>query len=698
MARIYTEKTGKETKMKKLVCWLMVLVLCAAAVPALAANVFSFTEKNITLFEGASIETALRREGIYEGAGEITYTSAKPSVATVSGDGTITGVAKGQTEITATLKRDGKRVGNSARVQVKVLRAVNKVTLNTTKLSVYAPDDPAVSGLLEEETEFQVLVLAAGKSVSLAATCTPEDASSRRVAFTTTDAGIAKITDNYLKGMQRGECDLIVSSAQNPEVTETFRVLVIKPVKKIQISAGDRKVHAGSTLQLSAVCDPEDASIKDVVWDSRNKNVATVDGNGLVTGLKKGTVSITATAADGSKIAGSVMLTVTQPVESITFAEPVYTVQTKRTVQTKVTTLPRDASDRSLSWSSSDETIATVKGGVITGQKAGTCTITCTSKSNPEVSAATTVNVRQLVTKIDCVNSPQELNLIAGQSVQTRWSVSPEDATDKVLTFKSRDNRVARVDANGLVTATGRGAVTIIATAEDGSRKQGTVKVNVVQPVTGVSIQQDMYYVQRGGYANVRAVIEPRNANNQRVSWFSDNESIVTARSNGTITGQLYGINNGYTTITAQTEDGGYTATARVRVGGFDELVQVEDLDVNVNNQIKILMRNMSQDITLENIHFKVECFDLYGEPLVCNTDGVSTFFEGDYTYFLPPMERTNYNGFRYRNGVIDQEIGSMVLTVMSWRDSNGITWTIQDEQNGVRWDRYYNDQGQGVG
>ena len=706
---------------KRLVLWILALAVCLTAIPAQAANIFSFTEKSVTLFEGASAATELRREGIYEGEGEITYTSARPGIADVAEDGTITAVSKGQTEVTVTLKRDGKRVGNTAKITVKVLRAVTKVTLNTTKLAVYAPDDPMVAGLLEdrenpaegeeepdgneeepaeEEAAHQVLLIPAGRTVTLSATCTPEDASSRKVTFTTTDAGVAKVAGTSLKAIQRGECDLIVASEQNPEVTETLRVLVIQPVKKIQIDAGGKTVAAGSLLQLSAACEPGNASITDVVWASKNPKIATVNEDGLVTGVQRGMVSITATAADGSNVVGNVTLNVTQPVESITAAQPEYTVQTGRSVQTKVTILPATASDRSLTWSSSDETIATVKNGTVAGHKAGTCTVTCASKSNPEVTASVTVYVKQLATNIENTNGDEELNLLVGQTVQTRWIVLPEDTTDKSLTFKSRDNRVATVDANGLVTAVGRGVVTISATAADGSRKQGTVKVNVIQPVTGVSIQRALYYVQRGGGANIRAVIEPRNANNQRVLWNSEDESIVTVRSNGTSTGNLYGVSNGYATVTTETEDGGFRASAQVRVGNFNELLVVEDLDVNANNEIKITLRNMSQDITLENIHYKIECFDLGGNPMICNADGESTFFEGDYPYLLPPMERTSHGAFRFRNYAINQPLGSVVLTLLSWKDDNGITWDIQNGENTTRWDRYYygDDLGPGVG
>ena len=692
--------------MKKALTCLLVMLLCAGIViPAMAANVFLFTTKSVQLFEGQTYQTEVRREGNYDGDGEVVYAATKTNVATVSEDGIITAVGKGTTEVTASLMRNGKRVGQT-KMTVQVLRAVQKVTLNTVKLSVYDPDHPSVASLLKAPTENQVLVIPAGTAVPLAATCTPEDASSKKITYTTSDAGVARISGTSLKAVQRGECDLTVQRAQNPEVTETFRVLVIQPVKKITIDAGDKKVAAGSRMELDAICAPDNASITEVTWSSKNPNIATVDESGMVTGVKKGTASIVATAADGSKVTGTVMITVTQPVTSINITQADIPVVVGRTAQAKIQVLPAEANDKTVTWSTSDTSIATVRNGQITGVKAGICTVTCTSNSNPEVSATATVTVSQLVTKIVNVNDPSELTLKTGESGQLKWSVQPDDATNKGLTFKSQAPKVATVDANGVVTAVGRGVATITATAQDASKRQGNIKVTVIQPVTGVSMQRDLYYVQRGGASNVRAVVQPKNANNQKVIWSSADDRIASVRSNGTITGLVSGITSGMTTVYAYTDDGGFTASTQIRVGDFNEAVMVESLEVNANNEIRIVLRNMSQELTLENVHYKIECFDYDGNPMICNQDGESTFFEGDYPFVLNPYERTTHGAFRFRNYVIDQSLGSVVLTILNWKDSDGYTWYIpEDDQIRTMWTRYnynnnynYNNAEQGVG
>ena len=688
--------------MKKILILAAALVLLLGlAGTAMAANVFLFTERSVSINEGETYASALKREGAYEAEAVIEYTSGKPSVATVSEDGLVTGVSKGETTITATMTRDGKRIGRT-QMTVKVLRPVQKVTLNTTKLSVYEPDDPAVAELLKEETEYQVIVMPAGSTIALGATCTPEDASNRAVTFTSSDAGVAKVSEKSLRAIQKGECDLTVASKQNPDVTEFFRVLVIQPVKKITIDAGSKRVAAGGTLQLSASFAPDNATMPGVTWESMTPGTATVDENGVVTGLKKGQATIKATAIDGSNISARVALEVTQSVMGIEFKNANLSVVTKRSVQAEVKVLPANANDKKVKWSSSDEEIATVQNGRIMGNKAGTCTIICESVDNPDVVAYATVTVTQLVTAIECVNDPAELSLLTGQTLQTRWNVLPEDATEKGLTFKSNHPKVFTVDENGMVTATGRGTAHVVATAVDAGRKSGTVKLTVIQPVTGVTIQKPLYYVQRGQTASLRAVPEPRDANNQKVYWSSADEGIMSVRSNGTSTGSMLGIAPGRTTVIATTEDGGFTAMASVRVGDFNGAVQIENLDVNVNNEVRIVLRNWSTDLTMENVSFKVECFNLDGEPMVCNLDGVSTYFEGRYPELLYPGERSSHGLFRFDNSMIQEPLGAVQVTILSWKDTDGMTWWIPEaDQPVLKWNRtnntYINPE-QGIG
>ncbi len=122
---------------KRLTIWVLVLAFClTAAVPALAGNAFVFTEREITVYEDQTVQTELRRDGDYDGDGEIVYASTNEKIVTISEGGVITGVKKGEAQVSAALMRNGKRVVRTL-ATVTVRRAVTKVTLNTTRMSVY---------------------------------------------------------------------------------------------------------------------------------------------------------------------------------------------------------------------------------------------------------------------------------------------------------------------------------------------------------------------------------------------------------------------------------------------------------------------------------------------------------------------------------------------------------------------------------
>lgn len=689
------------------------MVLCMicllAAVPALAADVFMYEDRTMTLFEGDEGYPVILRDGKFDTDGTISYTVNNKKICSVDSDGTIHALARGTAIVTASLNRNGKLLKKTS-IQITVSRRVTKVTLSTKNLQVYEPDDEYIlellgltqeaadpaetvnpDGLEPDETQEpdgtedpfiltnRVIVLPAGKSALLNAVCTPEDATNRKILFETDDVGVAKIVNGKeLKGVECGECDLTISSVQNPEVTETFHVLVIEPVKKITVDAPFKSVSAGGSMQLDAVFTPDTATIQKVTWTSRNPKIATVDEDGVVTGLTKGRVTIDAKAADGSNVVGSVVLNVTQDVTDIVVGQYDVTVATGRSVQLKVNVLPQSANDRSVTWTSSDESIATVRNGQITGRRAGECYVTCTSNSNPDISADVAVSVIQMVTKITFQTAPG-LSFPVHTSQQLDWEVYPEDATIKDVTFRSLSPKIATVDQNGMVTAVSRGQAKIVATAKDGSGRQGTYVVNVTQPVEGIELSADTYYVQLDGTLDIRPTILPKNASNQRVHWSSSDTYTASVRTAGTNTGRVTGQREGSATLTATTEDGGYTATTEVLVDDFNGAVKVESSWIDKNNKIKLSMWNTSNQ-TVRAVYFTVKCYDTQGYEMVCNKDGESTFFEGSYPMELQPGDRTMHGRFNFNGYEEPGTLGYVIVTVTGFEFDNGQKWMIPED------------------
>ena len=212
---------------------------------------------------------------------------------------------------------------------------------------------------------------------------------------------MVRVSGSTLTARGAGECIVTVASESNPEVSVDYRAIVITPVTGVTVTADTKTLFIGTTAQLTATVKPADASITGVKWESTNEKVAVVDEYGVVTGVGRGQATIRATAADGSGQRASVNVTVKQQPESITLSGLSGNIRVGGGVTLKATVLPNTTSDKAVVWSTSDASVATVSAnGYVKGVRAGSCTITCQSKTFPEVYAQIDVTVYAPVTSI----------------------------------------------------------------------------------------------------------------------------------------------------------------------------------------------------------------------------------------------------------------------------------------------------------
>ena len=526
----------------------LLLALCFA-VPAMAAGDFAFDKTVTKLFEGATLETVLIRSGD-AAEGDVSYTTSAPKVATVDENGVVTGVSKGTVTITA------KSGLYKATIKLTVLRPVDSLSVDESKLIVLEQDDPVLSGVIhieepaEGEEPLPVLVMRRGKSVGLKVTVNPSSASSKMVDITSSDETIVRAKDKTLTARDVGECEITIASEQNPEVMLRYRVLVVEPVSSIKLTANKSTVPVGETLELSAAVKPAEATLQNLVWTSSKDSIATVDENGVVTGVKKGSVTITAKATDGSGKAASFKVTVSQQVTDIVLEDDDVTVNVGSYKTLKATVYPNDANNKKVIWSSSNEAVAKVNSsGRVTPVAPGVCIITCTSQDVNDVYAICQVTVQQPVKQV--VFDGSAATVSKDETLQLTWSTLPDNATDPSVTFSSNKETVATVDENGLVYGVSKGVATITVKATDGSQKTDTIRVTVTQPVEGMTLAETDVTVNMGSYKTLKATISPSNADNKKVTWISSNESVATVNS----AGKIVPIAPGVCTITAISQD-----------------------------------------------------------------------------------------------------------------------------------------------
>ena len=254
------------------------------------------------------------------------------------------------------------------------------------------------------------------------------------------------------------------------------------PATSITLDKTSATVNAGSKLTLRATVLPELAAMSSVVqWTSSDTSVATVE-DGVVTAKKAGTVTITATVGE---ISATCKVTVVQKVTSIKVS-PV-TVYNGKTAKIKVTVAPSNASNKAVTYTSSNKSVATVTAaGVVKGVKPGTAYITVKAKDGSGKSAKCKVTVKQQKATKVTLSKTKATIAKKGKTVKIKATLAPSNVYNKKITVKSANAKVVKamsktITSGKTVTLKGmkKGSANVKFTAADGSKKSATCKVTV---------------------------------------------------------------------------------------------------------------------------------------------------------------------------------------------------------------------------
>ncbi len=421
----------------------------------------------------------LSGEAPAEEAAEVTWKSSNGKVASVDENGTVTCLKSGSATITAT---SGKV---KATVTLKVTGLVEGITVTTKK----AADS---------------LTVASGKTLALKANVEPANASNKAVTWSVTDgSAYAKVSSSGVitanKDLTGAKTVTVTATAKDGSGVSGSAKVTLRPlvqgleIKRPGASENTTQVWdmaASSTLQLSAVTYPVAAG-KDVTWKSSNAKVASVDAGGKVTCLKAGTVTITATAKDGSAKKASFKLTVVKRMKDLTLEGGIIAGGKSLTLKPVIT--PADTTNKKLSWSVSENEagIRISSSGKLTTKAVKepvTVTVTVRALDGSGKTATCKVTVRPATTKVT-ISTPDggsvPKTMAYDEPLVLKATSTPDgaDGAATVYTWKSSNKLVTVKD--GHVTADPKAAgktVTITATAADGTNKSASIKLKIVAP------------------------------------------------------------------------------------------------------------------------------------------------------------------------------------------------------------------------
>ena len=470
---------------------------------------------------------------------KIAWLSGDPAIATVSGDGVVTGVKVGTVQIAASAE------GKSAIAEV----TVNPTPVASVRLT------PTTRDLLVGQTVQLTAQTLDGQGNVLA---------DRPVTFTTSNATVASVSTAGLVTALAPGSAVITGASEGKSAVATVTVTSV-PVASVAVTPNASDLVVGQTTQLKA--EPRDASGQPLVgrtvtWSTSAPNVASVSSTGLVTTLAPGSATITATSEGKT---GAAAITVSpKPVSAVIISPGQASVTVGQTVQlgAQVTDDQGNAlSGRPISFTSSAPAIATVSSsGLVTGVAPGSATITATSEGKTGTATITVTPVPV----VSVVVQPDQPNVTVGQTVQleaTARGANNQPLTGRTVAWSSGAPSVATVSTTGGVAGLAPGTAIIFANVEG---VIGTATVTVRQvAVASVVVTPSTASVAVGDATQLSASVRDASGaplSGRLVGWSSSDDAIAVVSS----TGRVSALKIGTVTITASSEGKSGTATVTV--------------------------------------------------------------------------------------------------------------------------------------
>lgn len=335
-------------------------------------------------------------------------------------------------------------------------------------------------------------------------------------------------------------------------------------VDAVQLDHDELTLAVGEEAVLVPEITPADATNEDVIWQSENSDVASVDDHGKVTAMAVGKTDVMVMTADGNHVAScSVTVDGGVEVEGVAFSKPKLTLAQGEEAVLEPQITPENASNKRVHWESEDPGVATVDDhGKVTAVAVGTATVMVTTEDG-DMKASCEVQVTKGTLVESVALDKSVLTLAEGEEGTLVPQFTPENATYRNVTWVSLDQKIATVDGSGRVRANAKGETFVLVYTHDGQKKAVCrVKVTAGIPVEGVTLNQTALTLSVGQEVKLMPTVSPENASNKKVTWKSVDETIAAVDADGMVTAKKVG----ETTVTVTTEDGGKTASCKVKV------------------------------------------------------------------------------------------------------------------------------------
>ncbi len=443
-----------------------------------------------------------------------------------------------------------------------------------------------------------------GNTFQLKAQIEPTTATFPQIVWKSDNPSVATVDQfGLVRAVGVGTTYISAASEDNPFIVKKCKITSGIQCAGVTLNATTVELYETATKMLVPTIQPSNATNKKVIWSSSDPSVASVNVDGVVTAVSKGTAVITCTTQDSSRIAKcTVNVLKTIKSKSVSLDSKSLTIDDGTSATLTATIKPSNVSITSLSWRSTDKKVATVsQNGVIKAVGPGTCKIVATTKDTGK-KAVCKVTVNPTPVKRIKLNK-STLTLAMNKTYTLKATTVPSYATNQKMTWTTSNKKIVRVSKTGKIRAVTPGTATITAISQDGGRR-ATCTVTVKRPkIRSLAVEKTTMEMGLGTKEAIVLIPSPAGASSTKVRYVSSNKSVAKVNSKGVVT--AVGEGTAIITITPNDGGGGQGTMVVVKVERKDVIGIKLDrnlMTMNVGNTNKLNATIMPEDATNQSV------------------------------------------------------------------------------------------------
>lgn len=425
---------------------------------------------------------------------------------------------------------------------------------------IYAFSDTiydAYPNLKIQKMEFSVerSALEVNHDYNIPVTISPRNVKDAKITYTSSNPEIASVNENGT--IHTNALGKFTLTATSGEVSAEKEFQVFEEGTTVSLDKKTLSLSIKQGEQLTATITPKESSQK-VLWESENKQIATVTENGYVEAVAQGQTIIVASTETGAT--AECVVTVGQPVYAVQITDAPQYMEKGEVYTLEVIVNPRNATNADLVFSSSDESVLTVdETGQVTAIANGEATVTVEAVSDASIFDEKTI---QVTSQVEEIIAEDEMNAFLGYTTPLQFELEPKDASEDQLIYEV-SNDVISVDKKGNIFGNLLGDSEVTIKAKDNPSVQKTIEVHIVQPVTEIRLNETDVKLKKGETFSLTVQVAPNSAFDNSYSIEVANDEICSINGINHITG----LKTGKTDVIVRANDGsGIESVCHVQV------------------------------------------------------------------------------------------------------------------------------------